>query len=235
MYQRGYVVNVTRREFLEGTAAFALATGLLSALPAGSLDLIAQAQAQQAPAPAAVSVEELMKPASLPDISLGKADAPVTVVEYASMTCTHCAGFATTTYPELKRRYIDTGKVRYILREFPLDPLAAGGFLLARCAGDDKYYPMVEALFEQQKDWAFVQNPIPPLLKIAKQFGFTDQSFEQCLSNQKLLDSMEDVRQRGQKFGVNSTPTFFINGKMFRGAMSIQDMEKQIQPLLKGS
>ncbi|MGD9843809.1 MAG: DsbA family protein [Variibacter sp.] len=175
-----------------------------------------------------------MKPGALPDHVEGKADAPVTIVEYASMTCSHCAAFHTGTYPAMKARYIDTGKVRYILREFPLDPLAAGAFMLARCAGDDKYYPMVDALFTKQKDWAFVQNPIPNLLKIAKTFGFTDQSFEQCLSNQKMLDGIEETRQRAaQKFGVNSTPTFFINGKVHRGTMTIEELEKEIQPFLK--
>jgi protein-disulfide isomerase len=176
-----------------------------------------------------------MKPGALPDQVEGKADAPVTIVEYASMTCTHCASFHVNTYPTMKSKYIDTGKVRYILREFPLDPLAAGAFMLARCAGEGKYYPIVDTLFNQQKDWAFVQNPIPPLSKIAKQFGFTDQSFEQCLSNQKLLDDMEKVRQQGQKLGVNSTPTFFINGQLYRGALTTQELEKQLQPYLKGS
>jgi protein-disulfide isomerase len=107
--------------------------------------------------------------------------------------------------------------------------------MLARCAGDGKYYPIVDTLFNQQKDWAFAQNPIPPLSKIAKTFGFTDQSFEQCLSNQKLLDNMEEVRKQAQKFGVTSTPTFFINGQMFRGAMTPQELDKQVEPFLKAS
>ncbi len=220
---------MTRREFLESTAALALTAGLLSAWPMGNVDLISPAAAQTS------STEELMKPSALPEQALGAENAPVTIIEYASMTCSHCATFAVTTYPTLKSKYIDTGKVRYIFREFPLDPLAAGGFMLARCAGEGKYFPLVETLFQQQKDWAFVQNPIPPLLKIAKQFGFTEQSFEQCLSNQKLLDDLEEVRLRGQKFGVNSTPTFFINGKVFRGTMTVPELEKQIQPFLKGS
>jgi protein-disulfide isomerase len=222
-------VSITRREFLEGTASLALAAGVVAALPAGGFDLISTAFAQ------AVSNDELMKPAALPDQVQGAANAPVTIIEYASMTCSHCAAFHKEGYPVLKSKYIDTGKVRYILREFPLDPLAAGGFMLARCAGEGKYYPVVETLFEHQKDWAFVQNPIPPLLKIAKQFGLTEQSFEQCLSNQKMLDGIEEVRQRGQKLGVNSTPTFFINGKIYRGALSVSELDKQIAPLLKGS
>jgi protein-disulfide isomerase len=210
---------------LEASAAVAILAAFATALPSGGIISTALAQ---------VSMDELMKPGALPDQVEGQANAPVTIVEYASMTCSHCAAFHTGTYAAMKARYIDTGKVRYILREFPLDPLAAGAFMLARCAGDGKYYPMVDALFTQQKDWAFVQNPIPNLLKIAKNFGFTDQSFEQCLSNQKMLDGIEETRQRAaQKFGVNSTPTFFINGKMHRGAMTIEELEKEIQPFLK--
>jgi protein-disulfide isomerase len=217
---------MTRREFLAASAAVAVVGAGVAALP--SSDFITAALAQ------GPSVDELMKPGSLPDQVQGKADAPVTIVEYASMTCSHCAAFHTGTYAAMKARYIDTGKVRYILREFPLDPLAAGAFMLARCAGDGKYYDVVDALFNKQKDWAFVQNPIPNLLKIAKTFGFTDQSFEQCLSNQKMLDGIEETRQRAaQKLGVNSTPTFFINGKVHRGAMTIEELEKEIQPFLK--
>src|SRR5262245_34931318 len=149
------------------------------------------------------------------------------------MTCGHCADFHNKTYPTLKSKYIDTGKVRYILREFPLDPIAAGAFMLARCAGKDKYFPLVEAFFAQQSTWA-VRQPIPPMMAIAKQAGFTEDSFKQCLENQQVLDGIEWVRKRGQeKFGVNSTPTFFINGKVVRGTMTVEELEKHIEPYLK--
>ena len=111
------------------------------------------------------------------DVVLGSDKAPVTIIEYASMTCPHCAHFSTTTFPELQKRYIDTGKVRFIFREFPLDALAAAGFMLARCAGKDKFMPMVETLFAKQPEW-MVQKPIEPLAEIAKQFGFTQQTFD---------------------------------------------------------
>jgi len=218
-------VNITRREFLEGTGALALVGGAL--MLAGQAGLAAPAQAQTVP------MDELLAPGPLPDQVLGAAEAPVTIVEYASMTCPHCADFHAKTYPELKKRYIDTGKVRFIFREFPLDPLAAAGSMLARCAGDGKYFPMVETLFSQQKTWA-IQKPLPPLKQIAKQAGFTEQSFEQCLGNQKLLDDIEKTRERAaSKFGVGSTPTLFINGKKHAGALSIEDLEKEIQPYLK--
>jgi protein-disulfide isomerase len=221
-------LTITRREFLESAGALALLGGAITVAGEAGLALVAPAQAQQQ-----VSTEELLVAGPLAEQVLGAADAPVTVVEYASLTCGHCATFHEKTYPELKKRYIDTGKVRFIFREFPLDPLAAGGFMLARCAGDGKYFPMVETLFSKQKDWA-VQKPLPPMFEIAKQAGFTRQSFDQCLANQKLLQDIEKVRERAAtKFGVNSTPTFFINGKKFTGAMSIEEIEKQIQPYLK--
>jgi protein-disulfide isomerase len=167
------------------------------------------------------------------DVVLGSDKAPVTIIEYASMTCPHCAHFSEDTFPELQKRYIDTGKVRFIFREFPLDALAAAGFMLARCAGKDKFMPIVETLFAKQSDWV-VQQPIEPLKAIAKQFGFTEDSFNQCLANQKVLDSIQAVRDRAsQKLGVNSTPTFFINGKRLQGDVSIDSMAKEIDPYLK--
>jgi protein-disulfide isomerase len=178
-----------------------------------------------------------MKPDPLGEMVLGKADAPVTIIEYASMTCSHCAHFATTTMPELKTRYIDTGKVRYMLREFPLDPLAAAGFMLARCAAKDdatKYYAMIHTLFADQANWAFVQKPLGPLLSIAKQAGLSEQNFNACLANQSMLDKIEAIRKAAaDKLGVNSTPTFFINGEKHSGDMSIDEMAKLIEPYLK--
>jgi protein-disulfide isomerase len=219
-----FSVSITRRDFLAGTAILALTSTAFSAL---DLRLIGTAFAQS-PSPADLAVA-----GPLGDQVLGKDDAPVTIIEYASMTCSHCATFHNSTYPELKKRYIDTGKVKYILREFPLDPLAAGAFMLARCAGKDKYYPMVEVLFQKQKDWV-VQKPIEPLMAIAKQAGFTEESFNSCLQDQKMLEGIEQVRARAsEKLGVNSTPTFFINGKVHRGSLTIEELEKQIAPLLK--
>jgi protein-disulfide isomerase len=219
-----FSVTITRRQFIARTSALAL---VLAAVSAGQLPFIADALAQT-PSPA-----DLAKQGPLGDVVIGEANAPVTIIEYASMTCSHCASFHNTTYPEMKKKYIDTGKVKYILREFPLDPLAAAGFMLARCAGNDKYHAMVEMLFDKQKEWV-VQNPIPPLLALAKQAGFTQESFESCLKDQKVLEAIESVRTHGaEKLGVQSTPTFFINGQLFRGTLTIAELDKQLEPLLK--
>jgi protein-disulfide isomerase len=180
---------------------------------------------------AKVDVEQLMADEALPDVVEGQANAPVTVVEYASMTCSHCAAFANNVYPTLKSKYIDTGKVKYILREFPLDPLATAGFMLARCSGD-KREAMTALLFAQQKNWAFVDKPLDGLSNIVKQTGMSQESFEKCLKDQALYDKVNMVRDRGaEKFGVNSTPTFFINGKRVSGEMTIDQLDKEITPL----
>ena len=221
---------INRRELCQGAAMMVLASALgtywLPLLPA-------EAEGPEATVPTA----DLMKPGALPDMAMGSDKAPVTIVEYASMTCPHCAHFQETTFPEIKKRYIDTGKVRYIFREFPLDTLASAAFMLARCAGEkdqDKYFAMVETLFRQQQQWV-TAKPVPPLLAIAKQAGFTEQSFDACLANQKLLDGIQNVRQRAiDTFKVQSTPTFFINGDMYAGALTIEQMAKVIDPQLKG-
>ena len=204
---------------------------LLTAL--GALILIYPALSARAQT---VNVADLMAPGPLPDRVLGSGaeKTQVTVVEYASMTCSHCARFHTTVYPEFKKKYIDSGKVRFMLREFPLDPIAAGAFALARCLPEGKYYPMVEVLFEQQKNWAFVPDPPKALLAIAKQAGFTEQSFEACLTDQKLSQAIEEsARRANEKFGVSGTPTFFINGQMLRGEATLETLGKLIDPMIK--
>jgi len=176
---------------------------------------------------------ELLQPSPLGDAVMGSPDAPVTIIEYASMTCPHCAQFQAKTFPKLKERYIDTGKVRYIFREFPLDPLAAGAFMLARCADKDKYFSIIDLFFGTQREWV-VPNPLQPMFNIAKQAGYNEETFNACLKNQQILDGIQNVRDRAAKvLNVESTPTFFINGKRVIGDVSIEDMEKEIKPFLK--
>ena len=219
-------MTLNRRELLLAGAAFTL----VGAGPSAALlPLSSPARADDAaPSPA-----DLADAGPNGDVWLGSDKAPVTIIEYASMTCPHCAHFEENTLPELKKRYIDTGKVRYTLRTFPLDQLAAAGFMIAICGGKDKYMPIVETLFAKQEQW-IVKDPVPPLKEIAKQFGFTDDQFKQCLANQKVLDNIQAVRDHAvQKLGVNSTPTFFINGKKLIGDLSIDQMAKEIDPYLK--
>lgn len=216
-------MKITRRDFAKGALMGVSALALSVALGGlANTALIGPASAQAL----------LMQAGPLGDMAQGDEKAPVTIIEYASMTCPHCAAFHATTYPELKKRYIDTGKVRFIFREFPLDQLALAGFLLARCAGPDKYFPMIDTLFQLQKEWV-TQKPLAPLLAIAKQAGMSEPAFNECLQNQKLIDGLEDVRQRAMKLKVESTPSFFINGKPAR-VFSIEEFEKAMAPYLKG-
>jgi protein-disulfide isomerase len=179
-----------------------------------------------------VSPTDLAQPGPLGDIAQGPADAKVTIIEYASMTCPHCAAFHRETYPVLKSRYIDTGKVRYILREFPLDPLATAAVMLARC-DEQKYYPIVEMLFQQQRAWTATDKPLDALRQMMRQAGFSQEKFDSCLKDQKLYDAVNAVKNRGMEtFKVDSTPTFFINGQRHPGNLSIDELEKIIKPIL---
>ena len=211
-------MKITRREFAFGASALALSVALGGF---ANVALVGEASAQAL----------INQAGPLGDMAIGDEKAPCTIIEYASMTCPHCAAFHATTYPELKKRYIDTGKVRFIFREFPLDQLALAAFLLARCAGPDKYFPMIDTLFHMQKEWV-VQKPLPALLAIAKQAGMSEQQFNECLQDKKLIEGLEDVRQRAIKLGVQSTPSFFINGKPAR-VFTIEEFEKAIAPYIK--
>jgi protein-disulfide isomerase len=211
-------LRITRREFVVSTGALVAAAALFNSAPLAFAD---------------PTLEELMRPGPLPDHVLGKADAPVTIVEYASMTCPHCANFHKTTYPALKSKYIDTGKVRFIFREFPLDDLAVAASMLARCAGGEKTLALIDVLFASQEKWA-VREPLPALLQIGKQAGFTQATFDECLKDQKLYENILAMRERGAKdYKVESTPTLFVNGKMVKGGVSIEELEKVMAPLLK--
>jgi protein-disulfide isomerase len=211
-----------------------VAGGVLLAGTSLALSVSPRSAFAQQRGPAEVPVEELMKKGDLPDLAMGPESAKVTIVEYASMTCGHCMAFATKVFPELKAKYIDTGKVRFIFREFPLDARAFAASMLARCAGPDKAFGLVEALFHTQADWAFVkENPTPKLFEIAKQAGFTQETFDKCLTDQKLLEQLTAIKTRGDEvFGINATPTFFINGKRLQAAPTLEEFDKVLGPLL---
>jgi len=215
---------ITRRAF-----AIALSlTGLAALAGFSPLRLIAEAMAQTA--------SDVAKPVSLPDMALGPANAPVTITEYASMTCPHCAAFNENVFPKIKSEYVDSGKVRYVFREFPLDIKAAAGSMLARCIAKDdsgKYFAVIDMLFRQQNDWV-VKNTTETLTRIGKQAGLSQQAVEDCLKDQALLDKIAaDQKFANEVLKVNSTPTFFINGEMIRGETSFEEFDKRIKSLLK--
>ncbi|WP_343036068.1 DsbA family protein [Hongsoonwoonella zoysiae] len=208
-------MTLNRRQFLDRSARVMLATGLtLGAVPA-----LAQS----------VDVEKLMEAGPLPEMTLGDENAPVTMVEYASMTCGHCANFHKNTYPHLKSEYIEQGKVRFLFREFPLDPVATAAFMIARCASEDKYFDVVDTMFAEQRKWAFTNDPYNSLLNFAKQIGFTQENFDGCLQNQELLDAINKIKNRASsEFGVSSTPTFFVNGEKVNGAITVEQLDEEL-------
>jgi protein-disulfide isomerase len=167
----------------------------------------------------------LLETGPLEDRVQGEPDAPVTIIEYASMTCPHCAAFHENVYPGIKENYIDTGKARLIFREYPLDRLAVAASMLARCVDEDRFFPFIAILFDQRDLWV-VQDPVEPLKNLAKQAGLNDEAFDKCLSNQELLDGIDWIQSRGgTEFDVGGTPSFFVNGE-FVAAERAQSVEQ---------
>jgi protein-disulfide isomerase len=219
-------VILTRRAF---NAALST-TALLAAAGVTPFSLIGEAHTQDA------NAADLATAHPLGDVVLGPANATVTIIEYASMSCGHCAEFHKTVYPKIKSEYIDTNKVRFIFREFPLDIKAAAGAMLARCIGKDdpnKYHAIIDTLFATQNDWV-MQNTTEQLSRIGKQAGMSDQSFTECLSNQSMLDGIKKGQDFAyEKLKVDSTPTFFVNGTRLKGGSTFEDFDKLIKPNLK--
>ncbi len=215
---------ITRRAF---TNMLSL-TGLAALAGLSPLRLFTEAMAQ--------SASDVAKPVSLPDMVIGPATAPVTITEYASMTCPHCAAFNEQVFPKIKSEYIDTGKVRYIFREFPLDIKAAAGSMLSRCIANGdapKYFAVTDMLFRSQNDWV-TKNTTETLTRIGRQAGLSQQQVEACLKDQALLDKIAaDQKYASEVLRVDSTPTFFINGEKIKGEASFEEFAKKINPLLK--
>jgi len=215
---------LTRRAF---NAALSL-TGLAAFAGLSPLHFITQALGQ--------SASDVAKPVSLPDMALGPANAPVTITEFASMTCPHCAAFNENVFPKIKSTYIDTGKIRYVFREFPLDIKAAAGSMLARCIANGdagKYFAVIDMLFKQQNDWV-TKNTTETLTRIGKQAGLSQKGVEDCLKDQALLDKIAaDQKYASEVLKVDSTPTFFINGEKIKGETSFAEFDKKIKSLLK--
>ena len=175
------------------------------------------------------------KPVSLPDVAIGSEKAPITLTEYSSMSCPHCAAFSQNVFPMLRTKYIDTGKVRFVFREFPLDIKAAAASILARCIGKDdpeKYLSAVETLFKLQ-DRLMAQTK-DTLFYVGKQHGMSEQDVEACEQDQAQFDKLTaDQQYAVQELKVTSTPTFFLNGVKLQGSMPFEELEEHFKPLLR--
>jgi protein-disulfide isomerase len=163
------------------------------------------------------------------DRVLGKADAPITIIEYASLTCPHCAHFEVDVLPKLKEKWIDTGKAKLVLRDFPLDEPALRAAMVARCAPPERFYPLVDTFFAQQEQWATTRDYRAALEKLAKLGGISNKEFAACISDKKLEDQVAQSRlTAAQQLGVDATPTFFINGKKFDGAPTLEAFDQAL-------
>lgn len=181
------------------------------------------------------AIAAVAKPVSLPDMAIGSADAPITLTEYSSMTCPHCAAFSQNVFPMLRSKYIDTGKVRFVFREFPLDIKAAAASVLARCIGNgdpEKFLGAVEILFKLQD--RLIAQTRDTLFYVGKQHGMSEQDVATCEQDQAQFDKLTaDQQYAVQELKVTSTPTFFLNGVMFRGSMPFEELEERLAPLLR--
>ena len=183
-----------------------------------------------APQSFAVDLTGLNDPPAFGEMTMGPDTAKVTVIEYASATCPHCAAFYNDTFGALKKEYIDTGKIRFVFREYPHQDAATAAFMLARCAPKEKYFPLIDVFFTTQPEWT--QNPLAGLNKIAQQAGFTKESFEACMKNETVAKDILAVRKKAEGFGVTGIPTFFVNGERFEGETTIEAFRAKIDPLL---
>ena len=219
-------MKITRRQALPGIAATGLmATGAVNLIP-GSENIVGSQEAL------AQDLSSLMEPGPFGEHIQGDPNAPVTIIEYASLTCPHCRDFHVKEYPTIKEKYIDTGIAKLFFREFPFDPAAAAGFMLAQCAGEAHYFKMIDLMFERQSTWTR-GKVVDELFKIAKLAGFTQESFNSCLKDQELLDNVLAIQKKAaDDFEVNATPTFFINGTKYSGNMSAEKMGEIIDALV---
>jgi len=165
---------------------------------------------------------------------LGKADAPVTIIEFASLTCPHCKDFEINVLPKLKTAYIDTGKVKFVYRDFPLDGRALLAAMVARCAPKDRYFAFLDALFRSQESWARAQDPVQALGQVARVGGMSQADFDACIKNQALFEAIKkDALEAQSQYKIESTPTFIINGKKMDGTHTFESFEAALKPLLK--
>ena len=205
------MIKLNKRHVLFGSAA-------LAGLALGGASAFAQ------------NLAGLNDPPAFGEMTLGPDTAKVTVIEYASATCPHCAAFHNETFEALKTEYIDTGKIKFVFREFPHQDAALAAFMLARCAPKEKYFPLIDVFFATQPEWT--QNPLEGLNKIAQQAGFTKESFDACMKNETVAKDILAVRSKAEGFGVTGIPTFFVNGERFEGETTIEAFRAKIDPLL---
>jgi protein-disulfide isomerase len=173
---------------------------------------------------------ELMRDGPLGERALGNPNAPVTVIEYASLTCPHCAHFQRDVFPRVKKEYIDTGKIRFIVREFPIGRTSGAAAIATRCVPPQKYFTLFSAFLARQPEWVSQEVRPDAIYAVAKSSGLSRQAFDNCLANQTIIDGLTEVKQRGRQFGVIGTPTFFANGRKAQGTITFEEFKALVEP-----
>jgi protein-disulfide isomerase len=211
--------NAATKTAADGFNPFAAPT---TAPPAGDREVIANP-----------TIADVMQTGTAAEMAFGRPDAPVTIVQYASLTCPYCRRFHKETFPKLKKEFIDTGKVRYILRDFPIGKTSGAATIALRCAKPDKYLVLYGKFLEQQPAWVSQEVRLDPIFKVASQVGMTRQQFDACRENQSMIDGLNWVKERGRKLGVIGTPNFFVEGKLVKKVLSIEEIRTMVESLIK--
>lgn len=175
------------------------------------------------------TLADVMATSPLPEMAWGRADAPVTIIQYASLTCPHCRNFHKVTFPDLKRTYIDTGKVRYILREFPIGKTSGNATIALRCAPADKYLDLYGRFMDQQTAWVSQEVRLDAIYAVAQQVGMTRAQFDSCLSNQAMIENFKWVKDRGRTLGIVGTPNYFVGNKLIKKELTMADIRELVE------
>ena len=180
------------------------------------------------------TLADVMKTGALPDMAVGRADAPVTIIKYASLTCPYCRQFQLNAFPQLKREYIDTGKVRFIIREFPIGFQSGAATIALRCAPPEAYFRLYELFLARQAAWVSQEVRHDPIFKIATEVGMTRAQFDACYQNQGMIEALKWVKERGRTLGVIGTPNFFVNGKLVKSVLGMKEIREMVDPIVEG-
>lgn len=180
------------------------------------------------------TLADVMQAGPLPEIAIGRADAPVTIIKYMSLTCPYCRRFQAQTFPVLKREYIDKGHVRFILREFPIGFQSGHATIALRCAGPERYFALYDKFLAQQPMWVSQEVRLDPIFRVAAQVGLTRSQFDACFKDQAMIDGLRATKERGRLLGIIGTPNFFINGKLVKKVIDIDDIRAIVDPIIAG-
>ena len=180
------------------------------------------------------TLADIMQAGPLPEMSFGRADAPVVIIKYMSLTCPYCRKFQLETWPQLKKEFVDPGKVRFIMREFPIGKASGTATVALRCAPGDKYLTLYEKFLSQQSAWVAQEVRTDQIFKVAAQVGITREQFDACLQNRGMISQLNAVKERGRKLGIIGTPNFFVNDRLVKSVVGLPEIRSMVEAALSG-